>query len=103
MNARVKTRKIKIIKIIIGINTWAHSLVRYSELFLKWTREEFKQMDQRTRKLMTTHNTLLHPRYEVNRRYVPRKEGGRGLTSIDDDVDASIQRLEDYIQNMEKD
>ena len=30
-------------------------LVRYSEPFLKWTREELKQMDQRTRKLMTMH------------------------------------------------
>ena len=30
--------------------------------------------------------------------YVSRKDGGRGLTSIEDSVDASIQRLEDYIQ-----
>ena len=29
---------------------------------------------------------------------MPRKEGGRGLTSIEDSVDASIQRLEGYIQ-----
>ena len=29
--------------------------VRYSRPFLKWTREEFRQMDQRTRKLMTMH------------------------------------------------
>ena len=31
--------------------------------------------------------------------YVLRKEGGRGLASIKNSVDASIQRLEDYIQN----
>ena len=30
--------------------------------------------------------------------YVSRKEGGRGLTSIEDCVDASIQGLEDYIE-----
>ena len=30
--------------------------------------------------------------------YVSRKEGGRGLASIEDSVDASIQRLEDYIE-----
>ena len=41
--------------LIKGINTWAVSLVRYSGPFLKWTREELKQMDQRTRKLMTMH------------------------------------------------
>ena len=54
-------------------------------------------MDQRTRKLMTMHKAS-HPRDVVNRLYVSRKEGGRGLASIEDSVDASIQRLEDYIQ-----
>ena len=29
--------------------------------------------------------------------YVSRNEGGRGLASIEDSVDASIQGLEDYI------
>ena len=69
----------------------------YSGPFLKWTRDELKQMDQITRKLMTMHKAL-HPRYDVDRLYVPRKEGGRGLASIEDIVDASVQRLEDYIQ-----
>ena len=36
--------------IIKGINTWAVLLVRYSGPFLKWTRDERKQMDQRTKK-----------------------------------------------------
>ena len=40
----------------------------------------------------------LHPRDDVDRLYVSRKEGGRGLASIEDSVDASLQRLEDYIQ-----
>ena len=39
--------------LIKGINTWAVLFVRYSGPFLKWTRDELKQMDQRTRKLMT--------------------------------------------------
>ena len=34
--------------LIKRINTWAVSLVRYSGPFLKWTRDELKQMDQRT-------------------------------------------------------
>ena len=41
--------------LIKGINIWAVSPVRYSGPFLKWTREELKQMDQRTRKVMTMH------------------------------------------------
>ena len=87
--------------LIKRINTWAVPLVRYSRPFLKWTREELKQMDQRTRKLMTMHKAL-YPRDNVDRLYVSRKEGGRGLASIEDTVDASIQRLEDYTEKHER-
>ena len=77
------------------------SLVRYSGAFLMWTRDELKQMDQGTRKLMTIHKAL-HPRDDVDRLYVSRKERGRGLASIEDSVDVSIQRLEDYIEKHER-
>ena len=87
--------------LIKGINTWAVPLVRYSGPFLKWTREKLKQMDQRTRKLMTMHKAL-HLRDDVDRLYVSRKEGGRGLASIEDTVDASIQQLEDYKEKHER-
>ena len=97
-----RTRKLLVTKLssrnlIKGINTWAVSLVRYSGPFLKWTRDELRQMDQRTRKLMTLHKAL-HPRDDVVRLYVPRKDEGRGLASIENIVDTSIQRLEDYIE-----
>ena len=58
-------------------------------------------MDQRTRKLMTIHKAL-HSRADVDRLYVTRKEGGRRLTSIEDSVDTSIQRTEDYIEKHER-
>ena len=54
-------------------------------------------MDQRIRKLMTKHKDL-HLRDDIDRLYMSRKKGGGGLTSIEDKVDASIQRLEDYIK-----
>ena len=54
-------------------------------------------MDWRTRKLMTMHKTW-HPRDDVDRQNVSRKEGGRGLASIEDSVDVSIQWLKDYIE-----
>ena len=57
------------------------------------------QMDQRTRKLMTMHNALHH---DLDRLYLSKKEGGRGLASIEDSVDASIQRFEDYIEKHER-
>ena len=86
--------------LIKGINTWGVPLVRYSGHFLKWTRDELRQMDQKTRKLMTRYKAL-HPRDDVDRLYVWRKEGGGGRASIEDSVEASIQRLEDYIEKHE--
>ena len=43
----------------------------------------------------------LNPRDDVDRLYVSRKEGGRGITSIEDTIDALIQWLEDYIEKHE--
>ena len=40
----------------------------------------------------------LHPRDDVNRLYKSRKEGGRGLASIEDSIDASIQQLVGYTE-----
>ena len=47
--------------LIKGINTWAVSLIIYSGPFLKCSRKEFKQIDQRTRKLVTMLKTLHLP------------------------------------------
>ena len=49
---------------------------------------------------MTKHKAL-HPRDDVDRLYVSRKEGGIELASIEDSVDASIQQLKEYIQKHE--
>ena len=46
---------------------------------------------------MTMHKAL-YPRYDVDRLNVSRKKGGRRFANAEDSVDASIQRLEDYIQ-----
>ena len=40
----------------------------------------------------------LHPRYDVNRLYVSRKEGGKRPASIENSVDTSMQKLEDNLQ-----
>ena len=57
-------------------------------------------MDQRTRKLMTMHKAL-HPSDDADRLNVSRKEWGRGLASIEDNVDASIRRRADYTDKHE--
>ena len=65
--------------VIKAINTWAIVLLN-SAAFLDWTKEEKQQLDRRTRKLLTIHKGL-HPKSNVGRLYIPRKEGGRGLLS----------------------
>ena len=44
----------------------------------------------------------VHPRDDIDKLYVSRKGEGRGLASIEDSVDASIQRLEDNIEKHER-
>ena len=60
-----------------------------------------KKQQQKTTKLMTMHK-VLPPRDDVDRLYESRKEGGRGLSSIEDSVDVSIQQLEDYIEKIRR-
>ena len=45
-----------------------------------------------------TMRKALHSRDDVDRLYVSRKEEGKGLASIENRVDASIQRLKDYME-----
>ena len=42
---------------------------------------------------MTMHKAL-NPRYDIDRLYVSRKEGGRGLARFEDSVNASVRELE---------
>ena len=44
---------------------------------------ELAELDRKTRKLLTIHGAL-HPRSNVNRLYLPRREGGGGLISVED-------------------
>ncbi len=81
--------KISSRSLIKEINIWTVSIVRYLGPSFKRTRDELKQMNQRTRKIMTMHKAL-HPRDDVDRLYVSRMEGSRGLAGMKDSVDASI-------------
>ena len=97
-NRKLHATKLYNKNIIKGINIGAVTPVRYSGPFLHWTRgEELKQMDQRTRKTMTMHETL-HPRDDIDRRYVSRKERGEDLPALKTSLTYVIQRLEDFIE-----
>ena len=79
--------------LVCGVNTWAVSLLRYSATFVSSRKSELQAIDRKTRKLFTIYGAL-HPKSDVDRLYIPRKEGGRGLTSIEDCFELAIRGLE---------
>ena len=81
---------------ITAINTWAVSMMRYAAPFVDWRKDELKEIDRETRKMMNMYRAL-HPRDSVARLYLPRKEGGRGLVAIEDCVEIAILGLENYV------
>ena len=59
-------------------------------------------IDRKTRKLFTIYGAL-HPKSDVDRLYIPRKGGGRGLVSIEDCVKLAIRGFEVYVHESEVD
>ena len=82
--------------LIDGINTWAVSVVCYTAGIVDWTMEEVANMDKRTRKILAM-NGCLHTRRDVARLYLPRKEGGRGLISMEECVRRESKSLHGYL------
>ena len=73
--------------LITAVNVWAVSVVRYTAGVLDWSTKELKDMDIKTRKLLTV-NGAFHMRSSVGRLYMKRKVGGRGLISVEECVRA---------------
>ena len=85
---------------IKGINPRAVPLVTYSKPFLKWTREELRQIDQRTRKMMALQKAL-HPGNDIDKHYLSRKRS-RGIPNFKECVDASFQGLDEIKKRKER-
>ena len=65
---------------------------------LDWSKEEVQQLDIKTRKTMAMAGSL-HKRSDVERLYTPRKQGGRGLTSVEDIFTSRTVSLATHIGN----
>ena len=57
--------------------------------------------DRKTRKLFTIYGGL-HPKSDVDRLYIPRKDGGRGLIAIEDCVELAVRGLEVMFMEVRK-
>ena len=78
-----------------AINTWAVPVVRYGAGIINWTVAELRQMDTKTRALLRLHRAH-HPQGDVDRLYVNRKRGGRGLQSIEEVVRREENAMTSY-------
>ena len=56
----------------------AVKVLRYSFGIVNWHQEELQKLDWKTRKLLTIHRQH-QPKADIDRLYVPRKQGGRCL------------------------
>ena len=65
---------------------------------VKWKTDELKVLDRKTRKLMTLYGAL-HPKSDVDRVYVARQKGGRGLIICEMCVKAEENNLAWYVRN----
>ena len=84
-----------------GVNTLAVFLLRYSAVFVSWKKSELQAIDRKTRKLFIMHGAL-HPKLDVDRLYILRKEEERGLMSLENFVDITIRGLEVYVHKSEE-
>ena len=73
LNARNKTR---------ANNSWAVAVLRYFFGMMKWSKRELLEMDRKARRIMRL-NKSHHMNASLERLYLPRNEGGRGLQSIE--------------------
>ena len=83
-----------------AINTWAVPVIRYTAGIVEWSKSELQNLDRKTRKALTMYKAL-HPRASTNRLYAPRKEGGKGLLSIEDCVNIENRALGQYLKKSE--
>lgn len=83
-----------------AIGSLAVPVLRYSFGIINWHKEEIQKLDRKTRKMLTTYGQH-HPRADIDRLYVPRKEGGRGLIQIEAAYVAETTNLAEYIEGTE--
>ena len=87
--------------IISAINSRVVSIVRYGTGINKWTKNELKELDRKTRKLMSMYGAQ-HPKADVDRLYLKRCDGGRGLIGVEDYVQAEVNSLDKYLSAPEE-
>ena len=80
-----------------AINTLAVPVVTYSFNIINWTLQQLAKLDTKTRKFLTMYK-MHHPKSDVDRLYLPRIEGGRGLIKLELSYKTTTIGLDKYLQ-----
>ena len=83
---------------MMAINSLAIPVVTYSYNIINWRLSEIKQMDVKVRKILTI-NKMHHPKADIDRMYLPRSEGGRGMLQLENAYKISTIGLNWYLAN----
>ena len=86
---------------VTTINTWTVAIFRYGAGIIQWKASELKYLDKKSRKTVTVYGGL-HPKSDVDILYVKRKEGGRGLISVERCIREEQNSLGFYVANSEE-
>ncbi|XP_045477917.1 uncharacterized protein LOC123683063 [Harmonia axyridis] len=81
-----------------AINIWVLPCITYSFGLVRWTAAELQAIDIQTRKLLTRYG-IHHPHSSVNRLYISRHEGGRGLQNILITHNKIVSQMRDYFRS----
>ena len=71
-------------------------MLRYNFGIINWRTEEIKVIDRKTRKMLTMYK-MHHPKADIDKLYVKRKEGGRELVQIEAAYKAEIINIAEYL------
>ena len=81
---------------ITAIRGLAVTVLRYSFGKIKWRIEELKQIDWKTRKMLTMYK-MHHTKADIDRLYVKRNEGCRGPVQVEAAYKAEIINIAEYL------
>jgi hypothetical protein len=81
---------------ITAIGALAIPVLRYSFGMINWRLEEIKKIDRKTRKILRVYK-MHHPKADIDRLYVRRKERGRGLSQIVAAFRTEIINIAEYL------
>jgi len=104
-NKKVKLKKeyLRRLTLVLGTELSVKNKIQATGIqfgIANWYQEELQKLDRKTRKLLAIHGQH-HPKADVDRLYVPRKQGGRGLMQLEEAYKVEITKLVEYVDRKE--